>query len=128
MIFDFIVLAGAVTGTTTGILAYLKSRAASQLAVDALEFAKIPGPAGPKGEKGDSIVGPVGPKGEKGDSIIGPAGPKGEVGPGGPPGKLTFASTSEVPKEITVCEKCLTNVARLVQHPDGKVLCVNCKR
>ena len=42
----------------------------------------IPGPQGPKGDKGD--MGPQGPKGDKGD--IGPAGPQGPMGITGPQG------------------------------------------
>ena len=48
------------------------------------KFEKIgpPGPAGPKGDKGDP--GPAGPKGDAGDP--GPAGPKGDKGDPGPQG------------------------------------------
>src|SRR6266404_5838600 len=55
------------------------------------EVSKQEGPAGPQGEKGESVVGPKGDKGDKGDSIVGPKGGQGDkgdsvTGPRGPHG------------------------------------------
>lgn len=47
-----------------------------------------PGPAGEKGEPGESITGPMGDRGEPGDSIMGVQGDPGPQGPAGPKGDV----------------------------------------
>lgn len=115
-----------------------KATAANALA-RANEVAKMPGPQGPKGDKGDigpqgpkGDTGSQGPKGDKGDTgpqgvkgdtgargATGAQGPKGDTGATGPQGPAGPAGPSKITLPVTTGENPASNVSSSIAFTDA---------